>query len=159
LEGGGDQKAAQMVDMQEYVSRLRELNDEIAAAWQNNNRVTALKTAIKVARLLADTSVAAFYPTLFVLVTEVMDTVGRLVFDRIRNKAEREDDGTEIMTLRPNFSADDIRDDAKETCNNWFYKISAIPDLLPRYAVSLFELYLHFYKPRCPKTSNWLRYN
>lgn len=33
----------------------------------------------QVARLLTDTSVPGFYPTLFVLVTEVMDTVGRLV--------------------------------------------------------------------------------
>ncbi|KAK3278819.1 hypothetical protein CYMTET_13273 [Cymbomonas tetramitiformis] len=123
-----------MVDMQEYVTRLRELNDEIAYAWLNNERVTALKTATKVpdpersgfqqsatvpshqgarwlgdgllagarwlggiwwpeladkaavAMLLADTSVPQFYPTLFVLVTEVMDTVGRLVYDRIYGK-------------------------------------------------------------------------
>lgn len=68
------------------VARLRELNQEISFAWLNAERVAALKTSIKVARLLSDTSVPHFYPTLFVLVTEVMDTVGRLVYDRIRNK-------------------------------------------------------------------------
>ena len=30
---------------------------------------------------------------------QVMDTVGRLVFDRIRGKAEREDDGTFVAVL------------------------------------------------------------
>jgi hypothetical protein len=42
---------------------------------------------MKAAKLLSDTSVPAFYPILFVLVTDIMDTIGRLVFDRIRHKA------------------------------------------------------------------------
>jgi hypothetical protein len=71
--------------------------------------VTALKTSIKVARLLSDTSVPQFYPTLFVLVTEVMDTVGRLVYDRIHTKAEKEDDGTPVTTLPKGFKASQVR--------------------------------------------------
>ena len=50
--------------------QLREMNEDIAAAWLSAERVTALKLATRVARLLSDTSVPAFYPTLFVLVTE-----------------------------------------------------------------------------------------
>jgi len=41
-----------------------------------------------------DTSVFEFYPTLFVLVTDIMDMVGNLVWQRIKRKAEFSEDGT-----------------------------------------------------------------
>lgn len=37
-----------IISQQEYVMRLRELNDEIALAWLNNERVSALRLTIKV---------------------------------------------------------------------------------------------------------------
>ena len=70
----------------DYVAKLRELNEEIATSWVENNRVGALKLAIRVASLLMDTNVPSFYNTLFVLVSELMDTMGQLVWDRIRQK-------------------------------------------------------------------------
>ncbi|KAG0616815.1 hypothetical protein M758_5G143800 [Ceratodon purpureus] len=125
-------EGSKIISQQEYVTRLRELNDEIALAWLNNERVAALRLTIKVARLLMDTSVPQFYPTLFVLVTDVMDTVGNLVWDRIKRKSEG-DESDELVALLPaNFTADDVRPEAKETCNNWFYKIGCIREVLPR---------------------------
>jgi len=41
-----------------------------------------------------DTSVLEFYPTLFVLVTDIMDMLGNLVWQRIKLKAEFSEDGT-----------------------------------------------------------------
>ncbi len=38
-----------------------------------------------------DTTVPHFYPTLFILVTDVMDTVGNLVWNRIKKKAEEDE--------------------------------------------------------------------
>lgn len=133
------------------MTQLREMNEDIAHAWLSCERVTALKLATRVARLLSDTSVPSFYPTLFVLVTEVMDTMGRLVFDRIRNKAEREDDGTFVCVLPQGFTCADVRQDAKDTCVNWFYKIGAIRDLLPRIymEMALLKCY-HFLQPGPP---------
>jgi hypothetical protein len=52
-----------------------------------------------VARLLSDSSVPQFYPTLFVLVTDVMDTVGNHVWNRIKRKAEFDDDGQAMAVL------------------------------------------------------------
>jgi hypothetical protein len=139
-----------IMTQEEFVMQLREMNEDIARAWLSAERVTALKLATRVARLLCDTSVPSFYPTLFVLVTEVMDTMGRLVFDRIRNKAEREDDGTFVAVLPPNFTADDVRQDAKDTCLNWFYKIGAVRDLLPRCYMEMALLKCYHFLQREP---------
>ncbi|XAR67433.1 hypothetical protein NMG60_11002197 [Bertholletia excelsa] len=125
------------ISQQEYVSRLHELKDEITHAWQANDRVTSLKLSIKVARLLMDTSVLQFYPTLFVLATDVMDMLGDLVWQRIKEKAEFSEDGNVICSLPENFEAKDICLDAKETCNNWFFKIGSIRELLPRIYLEL----------------------
>ncbi|XP_043688479.1 VPS35 endosomal protein-sorting factor-like isoform X2 [Telopea speciosissima] len=126
-----------IITRQEYVSRLHELKDEISHAWRAEDRVTALKLSIKVARLLMDTSVLQFYPTVFVLVTDVLDILGDMVWERIKRKAEYADDGTMICSLPDDFEASDVCSDAKETCNNWFCKIGSIRELLPRIYLEL----------------------
>jgi hypothetical protein len=143
-----------IISQQEYVTRLRELNNEIAHAWLNNERVSALRLSIKVARLLMDTSVPQFYPTLFVLVTDVMDTVGNLVWIRIKKKAETDDAGNSIAILPVDFTSDDVRQEAKDTCNNWFYKIGCIRELLPRIYLEIAILRcMHFLEKDPPLAS------
>lgn len=46
-----------------------------------------------------DTSGAQFYPTLFVLATDVIDTLGHLVWERIIQKAKYGEDGKVIHSL------------------------------------------------------------
>ncbi|OAY28461.1 VPS35 endosomal protein-sorting factor-like isoform X3 [Manihot esculenta] len=128
---------AKVITRQEYVSQMHELKHEIMRAWHAEDRVTALKLSIKVAKLLMDTSVLQFYPTLFVLATDVMDMLGDMVWKRIRQKAECAEDGTFIGKLPENFKASDICSDAKETCNNWFCKVGSIRELVPRIYLEL----------------------
>lgn len=125
------------ISQQEYVQRLRQLNEDISHAWLASDRINALKLAIQAAKLLRDTSVPQFYPILFVMVAEIMDTIGRLVFDRIRRKAEKEDSGEHVMTLPKGFTCDDVRAEAKVTCRNWFYKIASLQELVPRIYMEL----------------------
>lgn len=68
VDGGGLQE---MLDLsqQEYITRIDELNAELTHAWENEQRVKALKIAIQCAKLLADTKVIQFYPSKFVLIT------------------------------------------------------------------------------------------
>lgn len=72
----------------EYVQNIEMLNQELVSAWNSDQRVKALKIAIQCAKLLADTSVMQFYPSQFVLVTDILDNFGKLVFERLRTKAE-----------------------------------------------------------------------
>lgn len=88
--------------------------------------------------------VIQFYPTKFVLVSEILDTFGDLVFDRLRLRSSITlDDGTtvplkgksnfcKLSKFSDNFRAEDVADHSKETCKNWFFKIASIRELLPR---------------------------
>ncbi|KAL5548438.1 hypothetical protein UlMin_003669 [Ulmus minor] len=131
------EEGTKVITRQEYVSRLHELKDEIIRAWQAGDRVTSLKFSIKVARLLMDTSASHFYPTVFLLATDIMDMLGGMVWERIKQKAEFSEDGTKFYSLPENFKASDVFSDAKETCNNWFCKIGAVRELLPRIYLEL----------------------
>lgn len=79
-----------MIDLsqQEYQLRIDQLNQELIQAWNSDQRVNALKIAIQCSKLLADTSVLQFYPTQFVLITDILDNFGKLVYERLRTKAE-----------------------------------------------------------------------
>ncbi|KAM3320471.1 VPS35 endosomal protein-sorting factor-like isoform X2 [Capsicum chacoense] len=130
------EEGVKYITLQEYVSRLTELKDEISRAWHANDRVTSLNLSIKVAKLLSDTSVLQLYPTLFVLATEILDMLGDMVWERIRQKAEYTEDGT-LVDLPDNFQATEICTEAKETCYNWFCKVGSIRELLPRIYLEL----------------------
>jgi hypothetical protein len=78
---------------------------------------------------------------MFVLITEILDTFGRLVFDRIKNKgvvpaAAMKKPCLQVLFASSHSSVDlgpnDITEEARETCKNWFYKIASIRELLPR---------------------------
>ncbi|XP_019058397.1 PREDICTED: UPF0505 protein [Tarenaya hassleriana] len=123
------EEAAKTISPQEYLAKVYELRDGITLAWHNEDRVTSLRLSIQVAKLLTDTTVLLFYPTVFVVVTEVLDMLGDMVWERIKHKAEIAEDDS--------FRASDICSEAKETCYNWFCKIGSLRELLPRIYLEL----------------------
>ncbi|KAL0353662.1 UNVERIFIED_CONTAM: VPS35 endosomal protein sorting factor-like [Sesamum angustifolium] len=94
-----DEEDDKVVSQQECLSKLLELKDEINQSWLRDDRVTSLRLSIKVARLLMDASIIQFYPTLFVLATDMMDMLGDLVWARIKQKAEITEEGRFICSL------------------------------------------------------------
>uniref|UniRef100_A0A1J3EHV4 UPF0505 protein C16orf62 n=1 Tax=Noccaea caerulescens TaxID=107243 RepID=A0A1J3EHV4_NOCCA len=126
------EETAKMINQQDYLAKVYELRDGITSAWQAEDRVTSLKLSIKVTKLLMDTTVLQFYPTVFVIVTDMLDMLGDMVWERIKEKAEHDVDGTVICTLLNDFQASDICLEARETCYNWFCKVGSVRELLPR---------------------------
>ncbi|XP_066291616.1 VPS35 endosomal protein-sorting factor-like isoform X2 [Branchiostoma lanceolatum] len=129
----GSVKEMLNLSQQDYVNRIEELNQALISAWEQDQRVKALKIAIQCSKLLVDISVIQFYPSKFVLITDILDTFGHLVYERIRQKSAYFPPGSKVPQMLPeDFTPDQVPGSAKETCRNWFYKIASIRELIPR---------------------------
>jgi hypothetical protein len=121
------------ITQQEFITQIESMHEELLQAWNENQRVQSLKIAIQCSKLLSDTAVIKFYPSKFILITEILDTFGRLVFDRLRGRSVIYDSINAVpVPLPQDFKAEDVTPMARETCRNWFYKIASIRELLPR---------------------------
>ena len=136
--------AAVELTQAEYERRITKLQRDLTRAWNGNQRVTSLKIAIQCSKLLGEPRVPAFYPSMFVLVTDILDTFGRLVFERLRGAAVEElgriggsGSGGAKSELPADFAAGDVGAEARETCRNWIYKTACIRELLPRLYVEM----------------------
>ena len=93
LEATAEAKEAHTVRLtqQELVSRVDKLNVELRKAWEGEERVRALKIAIQVSKMLGDTAFPQFFPSVFVLVTEMLDNFGAAAqFGAIRCNSPRD---------------------------------------------------------------------
>ena len=112
----------------DVVATVDALREEIKTAWREKNRLDALLLTVRAASLLD-----VEYPALFGLVCDVLDDAGAAIYERIKAKCEFDDEtGARRATLRRDFDARDVPEDAKATCLNWFRKIEDIPDVVPR---------------------------
>ncbi|NXD63155.1 CP062 protein, partial [Eolophus roseicapillus] len=126
----GSQKELLNLTQQDYMNRIEELNQSLKDAWSSDQKVKALKIVIQCSKLLSDTTVIQFYPSKFVLITDILDTFGKLVYERILSMC-----ADSRVSLPDNFSPESVNDTAKETCLNWFFKIASIRELIPRFYV------------------------
>uniref|UniRef100_A0A8B9NR03 VPS35 endosomal protein-sorting factor-like n=1 Tax=Accipiter nisus TaxID=211598 RepID=A0A8B9NR03_9AVES len=126
----GSQKELLNLTQQDYMNRIEELNQSLKDAWSSDQKVKALKIVIQCSKLLSDTTVIQFYPSKFVLITDILDTFGKLVYERILSMCV-----DSRVSLPDNFSPESVNDTAKETCLNWFFKIASIRELIPRFYV------------------------
>ena len=116
----------------ELVARVDKLNAQLKKAWRDEERVKALKIAIQVSKMLGDTSYPSFFPTVFAVVAEILDSFGELVYERVLAK------GTPAGgQLPPSFTHADVGEEGVETTRNWFYKVASIRELVPRFYVEI----------------------
>ena len=84
----------------EYVDQLTRYHEELQRAWKAGERVLSIKIVIKCTKLLQDTTVPQFYPSVFIMVTEILDTFGKVVWNRILSKAEADEGGDKEPEVR-----------------------------------------------------------
>mmetsp|Transcript_29295 Transcript_29295/g.41243 ORF Transcript_29295/g.41243 Transcript_29295/m.41243 type:complete len:982 (+) Transcript_29295:64-3009(+) len=128
-------KETLQLSQKEYEKHIENLHEDLIKAWNAEERVKALKIAIQCAKLLVDTSVIKFYPSQFVCVTEILDTFGRLVYERIAKRSIETGVNVDFLKKRP--APQEVSEQARETCRNWFYKIASIRELVPRIYVEM----------------------
>ena len=63
-------------------------------------------------------------------------------------RAERDDDGSFVGALPARFTADDVRRAAKDTCQNWFYKLAGSRSLVGRIYMEAALSRSHFFVRR-----------
>jgi len=130
-------------DYEEHVLSLRKRLDVV---WARDERLQSLKLAIQIAKLLGDSTVPVYYPTIFVMVTDALEDFGDKVFQRLRRKCEEtlqkenppKNPAEEARQRFPeDFTVADVPQATKEIARNWFYKASCIRELVPRIYVEV----------------------
>ncbi|PRP82774.1 hypothetical protein PROFUN_09859 [Planoprotostelium fungivorum] len=115
-------KNTQQLSQKEFEKKIESYHSDIMTSWKSEEKVKALKVAIQGAKMLTDTSTIKFYPSKFVLITEILDTFGNLVYERISSK---------------HGPGDKPSEQARETCRNWFHKIASVRELVPRIYIEM----------------------
>lgn len=133
------EKRVLKLNQKDYIRHIQKLHRALSNAWKKEQRVKSLKIAIQCAKTLADTTVIQFYPSKWTLITQVLDTFGALVYQRIIDRAMKDDHrtGAKGVALPEHFTAEDVPEAARETCRNWFFKIASVRELLPRLYVEI----------------------
>ncbi|XP_072416314.1 VPS35 endosomal protein-sorting factor-like [Chiloscyllium punctatum] len=133
----GSQKELLNLTQQDYINRIEELNQSLKDAWATDQKVKALKIVIQCSKLLSDTTVIQFYPSKFVLITDILDTFGKLVYERILSMCGSSRVSLPGIPVPDTFGPDEVNETAKETCLNWFFKIASIRELISRFYVEV----------------------
>lgn len=147
---GREREEELSVTQKEYTKHIENMHAEMVRAWESEDRVKTLKVVIQAVKLLSDTSVPKFYPSKFVMITEILDTFGDFVYERIKKRRTI----LHPQTHKPLPDKDipkSVIEQAIETCRNWFYKIASIRELMPRIYVELAMIRCHSFLEAAPK--------
>uniref|UniRef100_A0A6G1SB27 UPF0505 protein CG8202 n=2 Tax=Aceria tosichella TaxID=561515 RepID=A0A6G1SB27_9ACAR len=85
-----------------YFKKINQLIGQLRDNWKQEQRVSTLKVAIQLSKLLADSSQLKLYSRKHRMITECLDEFGRLVYERVHSIA------------RPQVRGDRVRDQAHQ---------------------------------------------
>jgi len=111
------------ISADEFQNQFKKLKRKMTQFWAKEDKVACLKICIQCAKLLNDTETPSFYPQKFLIITEILDNFGKMVFDRMK-KLSLEHQGVEdyknIIDNEIDFRS--TPDFVKQKTNNWFLK-------------------------------------
>ena len=118
---GGSKIAS--INADEFQNQFKKLKKKMMQFWGKEDKVACLKICIQCAKLLNDTSTPEFYPQKFMIITEILDEFGTMVFDRMK-KLSLLDQGVinwqGVIDNEIDFR--NTPDFVKQKTNNWFLK-------------------------------------
>lgn len=122
----------------ELVAHVEGLDKELRNFWKNGEKVRSTRVTIQAIKMLCAPKVPQCYPSIFMLVSSVMDTFGDFVAKRLQElSAGQNVIVATLLKKGQDADADLIPPETVEVCNNWFLKISSIRELVPRICVEL----------------------
>ncbi|KAI6242869.1 hypothetical protein M3Y99_00195700 [Aphelenchoides fujianensis] len=119
----GGQKLHELSE-EEYCRAFRDLRKVLDGFWAEEKRIECIKLCAETASFLSQPHASRFYPRKFVLVTDLLDHFGRLVFDRLLKKANEE-------------RTADVLEKTRIRARNWLGKISQIRDPIARIYIGM----------------------
>jgi hypothetical protein len=87
-----------MISAKEFTSQLERLNKELNRFWEKDDKVACIRIAIQCAKLLNDVATPMFYPQKFILLTDILDTFGELVHQRMIKLTKEFSKGRLVIT-------------------------------------------------------------
>ncbi|CAI2332471.1 unnamed protein product [Caenorhabditis sp. 36 PRJEB53466] len=112
------------------------LRENMISAWGREDRVEAFKIVTESAHLLQ--SIPPYseeYPYYWLLAIDVVDTFGKLVFDRLLIKSNEARNKMGQTDLSANFTVEQVPKSVKDMAMNWFLKLSEIIDIPVRFYI------------------------
>jgi hypothetical protein len=107
--------------------------------WEKEDKVASIRIAIQCTKLLNDVATPLFYPQKFILLTDILDTFGELVYQRMVKLTKEHSKGKIVITPENEDSIDysQLPERVIETCRNWLLKCVCIREVLPRIYLEL----------------------
>uniref|UniRef100_A0A7E4VNU3 UPF0505 protein CG8202 n=1 Tax=Panagrellus redivivus TaxID=6233 RepID=A0A7E4VNU3_PANRE len=121
----------------EFESKIKDFRKLLRFFWDEERRLECIQLSIEVAKLLHSVTVPQYYPSLFVHVTDFLDTFGDLVYQRLLAKAKEERTAAGLPSLPTHFVTADILERTRITARNWFGKVQEVDEVLPRIYLEL----------------------
>lgn len=131
----GDKKANKfnIISSGEYVAKMEVLKKEMLQKWEVEDKVGALKIIIHCTKMLNDVFTPKFYTHKFLIISDIIDTFSRFVYERIYKLSFRDKKNIDFNDITPNM----VNSTARDICSNWIYKCSCIRELLPRIYIDI----------------------
>jgi hypothetical protein len=130
----GDKKGMfNILSSGEFIAKVEVLKREMLQKWEVEDKVGALKIIIHCTKMLNDVFTPKFYTHKFLVLSDILDSFAKLVYDRIYKLSFGNDRATDFTEINSN----NINSKAKDICFNWILKCSCIRELLPRIYIDI----------------------
>uniref|UniRef100_A0A1I7TRY9 Serine protease n=1 Tax=Caenorhabditis tropicalis TaxID=1561998 RepID=A0A1I7TRY9_9PELO len=132
-----DEKNPQtVIKVADFSKKFIMYRENMVTAWGRENRVEAFKVLIESTHFMQSIPPPSEEFTYYwLLAMEVIDTFGKLVYDRLLSKSNEARNKNGQTDLPPKFTVEQVPKNVKDMAMNWFLKLSEIVDIPVRFYI------------------------